>query len=186
MSSETTVRAQPSSSSPSSFAGKNLTSQSMTRAPSPYSLVTWVFGTERHLPGPLLRLTLALVMFPHGAQKVLGWFGGYGFEGTMGFLTGSIGLPWLLALTVVAIEFLGPFALLVGFATRFVAAGFVAVMLGAIVTVHASHGFFMNWTGGQSGEGFEYHLLVIGAALALVVAGGGRFALDRRIAALAP
>lgn len=141
-----------------------------------------LFGTGSHWSGLFLRLALAVVMFPHGAQKVLGWWGGYGFDGTMGFLTGTVGLPWIVALLVVAIEFLGPIALAIGALTRLAALGMVAVMVGAIATVHASHGFLMNWSGAQQGEGFEYHLLVIGISLALLAGGAGRFSLDHRFA----
>lgn len=129
-----------------------------------------------------LRTTLAVVMFPHGAQKVLGWFGGYGWSGTMGFFTEQMGMPSFAAAGVILLEFLGPLLLLAGLGTRAVALGFVGIMIGAIATVHGSEGFFMNWTGQQTGEGFEYHLLVIGMSLALVFAGGGRWSLDRRLA----
>ncbi len=141
-----------------------------------------LFGTGSHWSGTLLRLTLALVMFPHGAQKALGWFGGYGFDGTMGFLTGTVGLPWLVAVLVIAIEFLGPIALALGALTRLAAVGMIAVMVGAVATVHVGNGFSMNWTGAQAGEGFEYHLLVIGMSLALLVAGGGRLSVDGMLA----
>ncbi|MCK5941681.1 MAG: DoxX family protein [Planctomycetes bacterium] len=129
-----------------------------------------------------LRATLALVMFPHGAQKVFGWFGGYGWSGTMGFLTEQIGMPSFAAAGVMLLELLGPVLLLAGLGTRAVALGFAGIMLGAITTVHAANGFFMNWSGQQAGEGYEYHLLVLGASLALVFAGGGRWSLDRRLA----
>jgi len=133
--------------------------------------------------GPLpLRLALAAVMFPHGAQKLLGWWGGYGFDGTLGFLTGTIGLPAVMAVGVIGIEFVAPLLLLAGLGTRLAAAGIAAIMVGAIATVHAPYGFFMNWSGAQAGEGFEYHLLVIGMALALVVTGGGRASIDRTLA----
>lgn len=132
--------------------------------------------------GPVaLRATLALVMFPHGAQKVLGWFGGHGWSGTMGFFTEQMGLPAPVAAFTILIEFFGPLLLVAGLGTRAVALGFVGIMVGAITTVHAGYGFFMNWDGSQPGEGYEYHLLVIGAALALVFAGGGRWSLDRRL-----
>ncbi len=131
---------------------------------------------------PVLRLTLALVMFPHGAQKAFGVFGGYGFSGTMSFLTGHIGLPSILAALVIAIELLAPLALLIGVLTRPAALGLIAIMVGAIATVHAPIGFFMNWSGQQPGEGFEYHLLVIGMAAALLATGGGSASLDRRLA----
>jgi len=129
-----------------------------------------------------LRLTLGLVMFPHGAQKLLGWFGGYGFEGTMGYLTGPIGLPLGLALLVVVAEFFGAIALVMGFFGRVAALGVGAVMTGAIFTVHRPHGFFMNWGGQQAGEGFEYHLLVLGIVVTLLLRGSGAVSLDRLIA----
>lgn len=144
------------------------------------SVLSRVLATDASLAPTILRLTLAVVMFPHGAQKVLGWFGGYGFTGTMGFLTEQIGMPWLAAFAVVMLEFLGPLLLLVGLGTRVIGASFAAIMVGAIATVHLSYGFFMNWTGQQQGEGFEYHLLVIAMGIALLLTGGGRWSLDRR------
>ncbi len=135
--------------------------------------------------GPLvLRLALAGVMLPHGAQKLLGTFGGHGWSGTMGFLTGTVGLPAPLAAAVILLEFFGPLLLLVGLATRLVGLAFAGLMIGAIATVHAPNGFFMNWSGSQGGEGFEYHLLAIGIALALAIQGGGCLSLDRRLAKL--
>jgi putative oxidoreductase len=132
---------------------------------------------------PLIaRLTLALVFFPHGAQKVLGWFGGYGFTGTMGYFTSTAHLPYAVALLPVLTEFLAPFALAAGFATRIAAFALGFEMFVAIMTVHAANGFFMNWFGNQKGEGYEYHLLVIGLALALIVQGAGRFSVDHAIA----
>ena len=163
-------------------------SQSLTihSSTSATSLLARVLTTDSSLAPLALRLTLALVMFPHGAQKALGWFGGYGWTGTMGFLTGTVGLPSPVAALVILLEFLGPIALLAGLGTRAVALGFVGIMLGAITTVHAEHGFFMNWFGGQKGEGYEYHLLVIGAAVGLLLAGGGRWSLDGKLAKMAP
>lgn len=139
-------------------------------------------ATRADLSMPLLRVGLAAVMFPHGAQKLLGWFGGYGYEGTMGFLTGPIGLPAPLAALTIGLEFFGPILLLLGLAVRPIAAGFVAIMLGAIASVHAPHGFFMNWSGAQQGEGFEFHLLVIAMSLALLVRGAGSLSFDRLLA----
>jgi putative oxidoreductase len=141
-----------------------------------------VFATDRSLASVVLRVVLAFVMFPHGAQKALGWFGGYGWNGTMGFLTEQIGMPSVAAAFVILLEFVGPLLLLVGLGTRLVALGFVGLMMGAIATVHAQNGFFMNWNGDQAGEGFEYHLLVIAAAVALIIAGGGRWSVDRNVA----
>jgi putative oxidoreductase len=129
-----------------------------------------------------LRLALAVVIFPHGAQKVFGWFGGYGLSGTMGFLTGTTHLPaWLAAVEIVA-EFAGPIGLAVGLLGR-VAAFFIAcVMVGAVGLVHLPNGFFMNWTGQQKGEGFEFHLLVLALTLAVMVRGSGAYSLDRLLA----
>jgi putative oxidoreductase len=128
------------------------------------------------------RLVLAGVMLPHGAQKLLGWFGGYGFDGTVGFLTGVVGLPYPLAVLVVLIEAFGPLLLALGLGTRLAALGFTAIMIGAIVTTHLPYGFFMNWGGQSAGEGFEYHLLALGLSLPLTWLGGGHRALDTVIA----
>lgn len=138
-----------------------------------------IVQTDRALSPALLRLTLAAVVFPHGAQKLLGWFGGYGFEGTMGFFTGTMGIPWLLALGVILIEFFAPLLLLLGAGTRLAALGIGTVLTTAMLMVHLQNGFFMNWFGAQKGEGIEYFLLAIGIAAALIVSGGGRWSLDR-------
>ena len=138
-----------------------------------------LFQTEDRWAPVILRVMLALVIFPHGAQKVLGWYGGHGYEGTMGFFTQQIGLPWIIAFLVIIGEFLGPLALAAGFLTRFTAASLGIIMLGAIATVHWPHGFFMNWFGQQAGEGFEYHLLVIGIGLSLMVSGAGKWSVDQ-------
>ena len=139
--------------------------------------------TDEDWIGTLLRWTLAIAIFPHGAQKVLGWFGGHGFSGSLSFFTETLGLPTLVVLLVFAAEFLGPIGLATGLLSRVAAAGIAAVMFGAIFFGHATNGFFMNWTGAQAGEGIEYHLLVIGLALAVVLKGGGRLSLDSRVAA---
>lgn len=159
-----------------------MTSQALTReASAPSSVVNRLLSTDASLAPVAARLTLAAVLFPHGAQKLLGWFGGYGYEGTMGFLTGQVGLPYVAALGVVLPEFFGPFLLALGLGTRLVGAGFVALMAGAVATVHAQFGFFMNWSGQAAGEGFEYHLLVIGLGLVVALAGAGRWSLDRKL-----
>ena len=128
----------------------------------------------------LLRLVLGIVMFPHGAQKALGWFGGGGIDGTVGFL-GQMGVPSFLAMLVIAAEFLGSIGLIVGFLGRVGAFGIICVMLGAIVMVHIPNGFFMNWTGQQAGEGYEFHLLVIAMALAILWRGSGAASIDRAL-----
>jgi putative oxidoreductase len=118
-------------------------------------------------------------MFPHAAQKVLGWFGGYGFAGTYGFFTTKVGLPGVIAAAAIIIEFVSSILLIFGALSRLAAIGIMAIMLGAIVTTHAPHGFFMNWANTKAGEGFEYHLLAIGLALVVLVAGGGAASIDR-------
>jgi putative oxidoreductase len=128
-----------------------------------------------------LRLLLAAVMFPHGAQKALGWWGGYGFTGTMNFFTQSMHIPAPLAFLAIAAEFAGPVALVLGLTTRVAAFGIAANMLVAALTSHLANGFFMNWFGNQKGEGFEYHLLAGAIALTVVIRGGGNMALDRAI-----
>jgi putative oxidoreductase len=142
-----------------------------------------LFQTDDGWSGLVLRLTLGLVMFPHGAQKLLGWYGGFGFDGTMGAFTQKMGMPWIIAFLVIIGEFFGSLALMAGFLTRFTAASLAVIMLGAVIMVHLPHGFFMNWFGKQQGEGFEYHLLIVGIAAALLVTGGGRWSADREIAA---
>ena len=140
------------------------------------------FRTDDSWAGLILRIGLGVVIFAHGAQKLLGWFGGNGFEGTMGFFTNNMGLPWLVAFLVIIGESLGSLGLIVGFLTRFTAASFIVIMIGAIATVHWPYGFFINWFGRQQGEGFEYHLLVIAMSAALVAIGGGKWAVDGVIA----
>lgn len=124
------------------------------------------------------RLVLAGVMLPHGLQKLFGWMGGYGWDGTMGYLTGTIGLPAPLAAALIVFEGIGPLLLAGGLATRLAGLGFTVVMIGAIVTAHAPYGFFMDWGGQLAGEGFEYHILALGLSVPLAIAGGGAAALD--------
>jgi putative oxidoreductase len=137
----------------------------------------------------VLRLALGVVFFAHGAQKVLGWYGGPGFSGTMQMFTGTMGIPALLAVLAIAAEFLGGLGLIAGFLGRIAAFGIIANMVVAIFMVHAPFGFFMNWTGAQAGEGFEYHLLAIAIGLAVLIRGSGALSVDlalgRRLAARA-
>lgn len=128
------------------------------------------------------RLALGLVMFPHGAQKVLGWFGGHGFAGTMQFFTGSMHIPAVFAFLAIMAEFAGSLGLIVGLLSRVAAFGIAVVMAVAIAAVHCANGFFMNWMGNQKGEGYEYHLLAIGLALVVMIQGAGKASLDGWIA----
>lgn len=137
-----------------------------------------LFTTDEAWSGFILRVVLGVVMFPHGAQKFLGWYGGFGFTGTLGFFTDTMHLPWLIAFLVIVGEFFGSLGLLAGLLTRFTAASLAVIMVGAIVTTHLPNGFFMNWSGKQAGEGYEYHLLVIGMCAALLITGAGRWSVD--------
>lgn len=137
-----------------------------------------LLSTQDDVAPLVMRVMLGVVFFPHGAQKVFGWFGGYGLSGTLNFFTETMGIPMIFALLVIAAEFLGALGLIVGFLTRIAAFGVASVMTGAIFMVHLQHGFFMNWAGKQAGEGFEYHLLAIALALALMFTGGGKASVD--------
>jgi putative oxidoreductase len=141
------------------------------------------FQTDESWAGLILRVMLGAVMFPHGAQKMLGWYGGFGFSETIGLFTQQMQLPWIVALLIVIGEFFGSLGLLVGLLTQFTAASLTIIMLGAIALVHWPHGFFMNWFGKQQGEGFEYHLLVVTIGVVLMIIGGGKWSVDRLIAA---
>ncbi len=127
----------------------------------------------------IVRLTLGLILFPHGAQKLLGWFGGYGFTGTMDAFTQGMHLPWIIAFLVILIESIGSLALIAGVATRFFSLAMLGNFIGIILTAHLHNGFFMNWYM-QPGkpEGFEYHLLILGLAIAAIIAGGGKWSVD--------
>jgi len=127
------------------------------------------------------RLALGVVILPHGMQKALGLFGGYGFTGTMGFLQ-SMGMPFLIALLVILAEFVGSIGLILGLGTRFMAFSVGLTMAGAaILGGHINNGFFMNWFGMQKGEGVEYFILVVGLALALLISGSGKYSVDNLI-----
>ena len=129
----------------------------------------------------LLRLVLGVIFFAHGSQKMLGWFGGYGFKGTMAFFTQTMHIPAFFAFLAITAEFFGGIGLILGLLTRVAAFGIACNMLVAIFMVHLPNGFFMNWTSQQKGEGFEYHLLALAITAALMIRGAGAFSLDRVI-----
>ncbi len=137
--------------------------------------------TNADISAFILRLTLGVVFFPHGTQMALGWFGGYGLSATLAAFTDKMHIPLILAILAVAALFLGSIALIIGLLTRLAALGIGVVMIVAIFMAHLRFGFFMNWFGAQQGEGFEYHLLAIGLAIALMIKGGGSFSIDRKI-----
>jgi putative oxidoreductase len=129
----------------------------------------------------IVRLALGFVILPHGMQKALGLFGGYGFAGTVGFFQ-SMGMPFIIGTLVILAEFVGSIGVIIGLGTRFMAASILLTMLGAMVLGgHLHNGFFMNWFGMQKGEGVEYFVLVIGLALAAVIGGSGKFSFDNLV-----
>ena len=141
-------------------------------------MVRRLIGTDSDTATTILRLVLGVVFFAHGAQKMLGWFGGYGFTGTMGFFTGVMHIPALFAFLAIAAEFFGGLGLMFGFLTRIAAFGIFSNMIVAVAMVHHNFGLFMNWTGAQKGEGYEYHLLVLAITAFLMIRGAGAASLD--------
>ncbi len=126
----------------------------------------------------LIRITLGGVMLAHGLQKLLGWFGGQGFNGTMQLFTEQMNIPTPFALMVILFESVGAFCLILGLGSRIMAFGIMSIMIGAVVLVHWNYGFFMDWHNAKAGEGFEYHLLAIAASLSIIREGGGMWSID--------
>jgi putative oxidoreductase len=149
-------------------------------------MICRLLATDDSTATAMLRLVLGIVFFAHGAQKMLGWFGGLGFSGTMGFFTGTMHIPAPFAFLAIAAEFFGGLGLLLGFLTRIAAFGIGVTMLVAIVTVNSAVGFFMNWFGTQQGEGYEYHLLVLAMTTFLVIRGAGASSVDRALSVAEP
>jgi putative oxidoreductase len=147
------------------------------------ALLHALVATDATAAPMVARLSLGLLLFPHGAQHALGWFGGYGFGGTLGWMTGTLGFPAPAAALAIVVELLAPIALVLGIGSRLAALGIVGLMLGAIST-HVPNGFFMNWFGTQpaGSEGFEYHLLVIALSAVVAIEGSGALSLDRLLA----
>ena len=138
-----------------------------------------LMGTTDDLTLTILRLVLGVVFFAHGAQKMLAWFGGYGFSGTMDFFTQQMHIPAPFALLAIDAEFFSGIGLILGLLGRVAAFGIACNMVVAICLVHRHFGLFANWSGTQKGEGFEYHLLVIAITLAIMIKGSGAISLDR-------
>lgn len=144
-------------------------------------MVKRVLRTNNDWTGLVTRTTIGIILLPHGAQKLLGLFGGYGFRGTISFLTDTMHLPWTIGLLVIIIEFFGSLSLIAGFASRIWSALTIILFIGIIVSSHLDNGFFMNWFGNQKGEGFEFHLLIIGLSLATLINGSGKFSADNLV-----
>jgi len=144
-------------------------------------MIRKLIGTDNDPATSILRLVLGVIFFAHGAQKLLGWFGGYGFTGTMSFFTGIMHIPALFAFLAIAAEFFGGLGLIFGFLTRIAAFGIFSNMVVAVAMVHRHFGFFVNWTGAQKGEGYEYHLLVLAITGFLMIRGAGAASVDRML-----
>ena len=142
-------------------------------------MIRKLLATDNDAATTILRLVLGVIFFAHGAQKMLGWFGGFGFSGTMGFFTNVMHIPALFAFLAIAAEFFGGLGLIVGFLTRIATLGIFSNMVVAIVLVHHRFGLFMNWAGTQKGEGYEYHLLVLAISAFLMIRGAGAASIDR-------
>lgn len=139
-----------------------------------------LFETSESYAPLILRVILGFVVLMHGMQKLLGWFGGFGFSKTMLFFTESVGLPWIMGFLIITLETAGAIALIIGLGTRVIAFSYIVLPLGMIFTTHLKNGFFMNWFGTLKGEGYEYFILWIGMALALFILGGGKYAIDKK------
>jgi putative oxidoreductase len=139
-------------------------------------MIKKLLQTDDDTAALILRILLGVVFIPHGLQKLLG------FSGVMGMFTTQLGIPALFAFLAIITEILGPVALITGFLTRLAALALGVEMIVAALMLHVKNGFFMNWFGNQKGEGFEYHILVVAIALALVIKGGGKWSVDRAIA----
>jgi putative oxidoreductase len=138
-----------------------------------------LIATDNDIATTIVRLMLGVIFFGHGAQKALGWFGGYGFTGTMGFFTGAMHIPTVFAFLAIAAEFLGALGLILGLLTRVAAFGIFCNMVVAVALVHGQFGFFMNWTGAQKGEGYEYHHILLATLVFLMIRGAGAASIDR-------
>ncbi|MDB5096392.1 MAG: Membrane protein 2, distant similarity to thiosulfate:quinone oxidoreductase DoxD [Cyanobacteria bacterium RYN_339] len=143
---------------------------------------TRVLATSNDYAATVSRLALGAMILPHGMQKALGLFGGYGFAGTMQFFTQTMHIPAPFAALAIAAEFLGGLGLITGLFGRVAAFGVGFTMLMAALTVHLPNGFFMNWFGNQKGEGVEFFILAIGLAVAVMIKGSGALSLDRLVA----
>lgn len=131
--------------------------------------------------GLALRVTAAVVMFPHGAQKLLGWYGGFGFKNSMNYFTETVNLPWIVGFLVIILEVFGSIAILAGVGTRLFAIALACVVIGIIFTAQAQNGFFMNWFGNQPGEGYEFSLLLLGIYVCLIIGGSGKLSVDEML-----
>jgi len=144
------------------------------------NIIELLTKTDSNYGSIFLRISFAIMMIPHGAGKLFGIFGGFGFDKTMQVFTETFGIPWIVALFAFLVEFFSAIFILVGYQTR-INAVLLAVVMMVAGFFHLKHGFYMNWFGQKAGEGFEFHILAVGMMLALVMLGGGRYSLDRKM-----
>ncbi|GAB4252435.1 MAG: DoxX family protein [Ekhidna sp.] len=130
----------------------------------------------------VIRIILGVVIFGHGAQKLFGWFGGHGVSETISMWKQWFGMPSIITFLVILGESLGAIALIIGLFGRFMAASIGLIMLGAVFLVHLRWGFYMNWySQPNTGEGFEYHLLVLAMVVAILIKGSGAYSIDQKL-----
>lgn len=126
-----------------------------------------------------VRLSLGVILFAHGSQKLLGWFGGSGWSATIGFFSKNLGFPPFLSALAIIAEFFGGLGLILGFLTRIAAAGSAVVMLVAMFKVNLPNGFFINWSlEAGKGHGIEMNLALSGMSLMLLITGAGYLSID--------
>ena len=142
-----------------------------------------VIATPNDKVATIARIALGLMILPHGMQKLFGAFGGYGFSGTMGFFTETLGVPAVFAFLAIVAEFFGGLGLIVGLLGRVAALGVGSVMIVAAFMGHLQHGFFMNWNGqaAAGAEGWEFHMLAVALAAVVAIRGSGAASIDRAL-----
>lgn len=128
------------------------------------------------------RLAVAIVVFPHGAQKSFGWFGGGGFTKTMEIFTQMLGIPSFMVILVLIVETLGALCLALGLGTRLAVLAIAINFIGVLTVDIGGNGFFMNWQKIEGkGEGYEYFILLFGLLLVLLITGGGKYSFDAKL-----
>lgn len=141
-----------------------------------------LFTDNKNSYALIARWAIAIVIFPHGAQKVLGWFGGAGLSNTIDFFSSALNIPVFLTIMVLFAEFLGAILLAIGLYTRLAALLIAFNFLGVLFTVIGFDQFFMNWSSVEAQkEGLEYFILLFGLISIVLVSGGGKASLDAKL-----
>jgi putative oxidoreductase len=141
-------------------------------------MIKQIFRTSEDIGAFIIRITLGVVIFPHGAQKLLGWFDGGGFMGTIESFKNNFDVHPVLTVLVILAESVGSLLLILGIGGRFMAFSIGAVMAGAIALVHWQHGFFIDWRLTGQGHGIEFHVLALGMAAMILIKGSGLWSVD--------